>query len=70
MATYKTIIEYLTKDKNYLMIMHTFVDIKSISMEWMHRNVCKRLQWLGDKLISDLSSLLATIFSYIRRRMI
>jgi len=48
--------EYRTKDTRFGMIMHTFIHEDSITYEKMHSQVCRRLQFLAQKLITDLEA--------------
>lgn len=48
--------EYTTRDRRFNMRMHTFVSRKSILPKLMLVRVCKRLNYLKDKLVNDLNS--------------
>jgi hypothetical protein len=48
--------EYFTRDKRFMMSMHTFTKATEISHDKMFRQCCRRLQFLRDKLIADLRS--------------
>jgi hypothetical protein len=49
-------LEYRTRDRRFIMAMHTFVRADSIPYDSMLRNVCRRLQYLRDKLVFDLTA--------------
>jgi tetratricopeptide (TPR) repeat protein len=55
--------EYFTRDKRFMMSMHTFIKETEISHSKMFGQCCRRLQFLRDKLISDLQTG-AKIFVY------
>jgi tetratricopeptide (TPR) repeat protein len=46
--------EYFTTDKRFGMRMHTFVRAAEVPFDTMYRQVCRRLQFLKDKLLGDL----------------
>jgi predicted Zn-dependent protease len=48
--------EYFTRDKRFLMSMHTFIKESDISHDKMFDQSCRRLRFLRDKLIADLRS--------------
>ena len=47
--------EYWTGDKRFGLTSHTFVNPNSISMDAFFPKQCKRLRFLWDKLVQDLS---------------
>jgi tetratricopeptide (TPR) repeat protein len=55
--------EYFTRDKRFMMSMHTFIKETEISHAKMFGQCCRRLQFLRDKLVSDLRGA-AKIFVY------
>jgi tetratricopeptide (TPR) repeat protein len=46
--------EYMTGDKRYHMVMHTFIREAGDDREKRFRHICQRLRFLRDKLICDL----------------
>ena len=48
--------EYATRDRRYGMRMHTFVSKREVQPEKMFAQVCRRLQFLREKLLEDLRS--------------
>jgi tetratricopeptide (TPR) repeat protein len=48
--------EYFTRDKRFMMSMHTFIKESDISYDKMFEQSCRRLRFLRDKLIDDLRS--------------
>lgn len=46
--------EYTTRDRRFGMRMHTFVSSREVPPDRMFPQVCRRLQFLRDKLIADL----------------
>jgi tetratricopeptide (TPR) repeat protein len=46
--------EYFTTDKRFGMRMHSFVRAAEVPFDTMYRQVCRRLQFLRDKLLADL----------------
>jgi tetratricopeptide (TPR) repeat protein len=49
-------LEWSSSDRRFGMQMHTFAPAASVPREQMFRQVCRRLQFLRDKLISDLEA--------------
>jgi tetratricopeptide (TPR) repeat protein len=48
--------EYATRDRRFGMRMHTFVSMRATPPDQMFARVCRRLQYLRDKLLADLKS--------------
>jgi tetratricopeptide (TPR) repeat protein len=48
--------EYFTLDKRFGMRMHTFVRAADVPFDTMYKQVCRRLQFLTRKLLTDLRS--------------
>jgi predicted Zn-dependent protease len=46
--------EYATRDRRYMMQMHTFVTLKDMPPERMSNQVLRRLKYLREKLLDDL----------------
>jgi hypothetical protein len=62
--------EYWTRDSRYWMAMRTFVAADATSEEQMREQVCRRLQFLRDKLIGDLrASAKIFVFKVIERNL-
>ena len=55
--------EWWTKDKRYWMAMRTFVNASTTPYEAMLEQVCRRLQFLREKLIRDLTERKKNFFS-------
>jgi tetratricopeptide repeat protein len=49
-------LEWSSSDRRFGMRMHTFAAADSVPQEQMFRQVCRRLQFLRDKLITDLQA--------------
>lgn len=54
---------YISRDRNFLMSMHTFVKAKDVEETKFFSESCRRIQYLRDKLMDDLRSG-AKIFVY------
>jgi hypothetical protein len=48
--------EYITKDTRFGMIMHTFIHEDTITHDKMFAQACRRLQFLAEKLVEDLTA--------------
>lgn len=48
--------EYVTEDRRFYMLSHTFVRVSDAPAESMYRQTCRRLRFLRDKLLEDLAS--------------